>query len=561
MLQDIDPQHLASTARYAKLSRLEAYLAGTQYDNLPDWHDERNDTPLRERRPCVIYPLPKAATNQAVRFTIGEGKFPRLKIDQVDASDTFGEQFAISADESPLLTKAVEDIVIRSRLRSALRVMMRRGLSCGTGVVVLSVHMGRFHFEHPRAKDCVPTFECDSPELPVKSLVWTYAFDAVVKGVEGKPTTQRFQFRRDFTETEVIEYEDVPIEVGSRKPIEWREKSRTVHGLGFCPVVWTRNLPDECGSDIDGVAIYDGLLDELDALNFALSQRHMGIEVLGTPQPYETGVADDDGPAATGRTAAPVASDRRSPYSKPGERGSSSVAARKGGARYLWSYKGDGVKVGLVETTGQAFEVASAHVDDIRSRLLEAMDIILLDPTSVAGKGDMSAKALVLMYAPMLALVDELREWWWEHALQPILSMMLRAVAVLGDGMLVKGARQVSQLLQRRSIMVDGQLVWEPPTITPLWGDYFAPSAEDVFKTTQSAAMAHKAKLVSASTATRFVASMYGVADVEDELVAIMSEGDAVEGEEPDEQEPSVAEPQADEPSPDSQRQPGASGD
>lgn len=516
MLQDIDPQFLHCTERYKQLRQLERYLEGTQYEELTGWYDETSNAPLRERAPCVIYPLPKAAVNQAVRFAIGEGKFPRLKVEEVEAADALTPELVLSKDDADQLTSSIDDLVLRGRLKSMFRTTMRRGLSARTGVTILSVREGRFHFEHPHAKDCVATFKNDDPDSDVLSLVWSYQFDQVERGDDGKPVSQRYAFRRDYDEINVTEYEDAKVETG--KLIVWVVKNQRPHGLGYCPVDWTRNMPQECGSSLDGVSLYDGLLDELDALNYSLSKRHMGLEILGTPQPYETGVDDGDGPGATGRTAAPQPKDVRARgYSNPSADARRSVAARRSGAQYVWSYSGEGVKVGLVETTGKAFEVTSAHVNDIRSRLLEAMDVILLDPTTVAGKGDMSAKALSLMYAPLLALVDELREWWWEQSLNNILSMMLRAVAALGEGILVKGAKRLVEILKRRTIKVDGVDVWIPPTITPLWGEYFAPSAEEVKTNVDTATAAADGGLVSKSTAARFVANHFAVADIEAE--------------------------------------------
>lgn len=523
MLQDIDPQFLSETERYRRLARLERYFAGTQYDDRPDWYSTKDDVPARERRPCVIYPLPRAAVNQAVRFAIGEGKFPRLTVDEVDADDAFAPEFALSDEQAKELTEALENIARRSNLRSECRTMMRRGLSTGTAVVALSVREGRFEFEHPSAKDCIPTFVNGDPDGKVESLIWSYQYDEIERGDDGHPVCKRYAFRRDYDAVSVTEYAPAPIEVG--KKIEWTVTESKPHGLGFCPIVWCRNLPDECGSAIDGAAIFDGLLDEIDALNFALSKRHQGIEVLGTPQPYEIGVQDGDGPGMAGRTAAPQPKDSRAPtYSSGAQRAARTRAARKTGPDQLWSYQGIDVELGLVETTGKAFEVASAHVNDIRARLLEAMDVILLDPTTVAGKGDMSAKALALMYAPMLALVDELREWWWEHALRPLLDMMLQAVSVLGPSVLVKGAAKLAATLKKRTVVIDGAEHWEPPTIEPLWGEYFAPSAEEITQAVTAATAAKTGGLIAAETASRFVANFFGVTEIEPELEAVEEE-------------------------------------
>lgn len=524
-IQDVDPQYYCDTQRYAELARLAAYFDGSQYDLRPDLRDWTDDSvPMRDRRPTIVYPLPKAAVNQVVSFAVGEGKFPALKAEIEEEPPH--PSLAMSEDDAEAITASIADLVQTSRLASTVRDLMRRGCSARSACAIVSLREGLFSFELPHAKDCIPTFRNGDPSRGVDRLVWAYQFEDVEADEKGKPRSVRRFFRRDIDGESIVDYE--PAEVRTGQPVEWRVSSVAPHGFGECPVVWTRNLSSGCDS-IDGVSIYDGLLDEVDALNRSLSQRHHGLEILGVPQPYETGVADGDGPRPAGRSAIAKPQDKRAPsaedfgYRSPKPATSS---ARKAGAAYMWSYGGEGVGLGLLETTGKAFEVASAHVADIRSRLLEAMNVILLDPTEVAGKGDMSAKALSLMYAPMLALVDEMREHWWAHCVRPLVEMMLRIAALLGPGaVLMRGGDKAQSILSRRNVvLVDGESRWFPPRITPLWGEYFGPSAEESKATVEAAAQAKEKGLVSAATATRYVANLFGVANVDEEVEAIEEE-------------------------------------
>lgn len=518
MLQDVDPQYLCETPRYREMARLESYFDGSQYDcnpKLKPWTDD--SVPMRERRPDIVYPLPKAAVNQAVRFALGDGKFPKLRVEQSETEDEFAPELAVTLEESKALTKSIDDMASKSCLASATRTAMRRGLSARTACLTLSIRNGRFRFEHPSAKDCIPYFADGDPLSPVTGMTVVKQYDDIEADRQGRPQHKRKFFRRDYTDTHIIEFQ--PAEVFPGKRIDWIERERIAHDLGECPVIWVPNMAFAGCEGIDGVSLFDGLLDEFDALNRALSQRHHALEILGVPQPWESGVKKGEEPGAVGRTAAPAPTEKRAPsgYSSPSE---VQDGARKAGARHIWTYRGENAKAGLIETTGKAFEVVSRHIDDIRSRLLEAMDVILLDPTAVAGKGDMSAKALALMYAPMLALVDELREWWWEHCIRPAIEMMLRIVERRGSrGIHVKGARALESALQRRSVAVeDGTRIFVPPAISPLWGAYFAQSAEEAKSETDTASAAKKAGLITQKTATSYVASTFGIADVDAEL-------------------------------------------
>jgi len=170
-----------------------------------------------------------------------------------------------------------------------------------------------------------------------------------------------------------------------------------------------------------------------------------------------------------------------------------------------------------METTGKAFEVASKHVLDVRSRLLEAMDVVLMDSSEIAGKGELSAKALAMMYAPLLALVDELRDCWWATGLARILSMLLRITAKLGGrGILVPNARTVAAICQRFLVETEDEVtkatitLWAPPKMLPSWGAYFSPTNAEIGELVDATVKARDGRLVSDATARRNVAPYFG---------------------------------------------------
>ncbi len=532
----IRPEFNHETQRYKRLSRLQAYFDGTQYKGRPDFFtgigpgSNGKPVPLRERAPCVIYPLPKAAVNQATRFTFGESRFPTIKVTAVESGDAIAPTLALSEDDAEALTKGISALVEQACLRAGMRTLERRGLSSCTAVAVLAVRDGKFTVDMPHAKDCIPTFREGTSE--VVEMTICYQFDKLVPEPRtGMPQYQRHYYRRDITATDWISYEDAPVKAPG-VPIDWIEASRRPHGLGFCPVVWIRNLPESYDADPDGCSLYEGLEDELDALNFALSQRHRGITYFGTPQGYETGVEEDDGPEATGRVAGSVVpmqdeSGALTGFRRPAE---DETPARKMAPNEWWRYRKDTARLGLIETSGKAFEVASAHVLDIRSRILEAIDVVLVDASTIAGKGDISAKLMTYLYAPLLGLVDELRECWWTSGLAAILGMMLRMVAALGGkGIYLPGAPKLATILGRFLVQdaddVTGAAVtrWLPPTMTPTWGEYFSPSNTEI-KLAVDTALEAAGTLVSKETATRYVAPYFGVSDITAEAEEVDAE-------------------------------------
>lgn len=516
------PERLADMPRARSISRLEAYFRGNQYDGRPDWFEgldaSGEPVPLRERKPCIIYDLPKAAVNQAVRFSVGEGRFPQIAVDVVEPDEAVAEGLAVSKDDADAMTKLIDELVSNVGLRPATRTAMRTGLSQKTAVDILSVRRGKFAIEKPRPQDCYAKFVDDDPTADVERLVWCYRFMKLVEK-EGALIEEPFLFRRDVTATEYVTYKDAHVEVGKRP--EWTVSSATPHGFGFCPVLWTRNQPETHCNDIDGVSMYGDQLDEFDALNFSLSQRHRGVHYFGTPQAYETNVGTDETPAAAGRTAR---GKREEDPIQGGAFGVTPKKARKAAPDQIWSYQGE-AELGVLETSGKAFEVATKHVLDIRARVLESLNVVLMDPET-AMKQDLAGVALERLFSPMLAMVDELREYWWEHYIIKAISMMLRIIAVTGGkGLLIPGAKKLAGKLARFELKHERGTVWCPPKMTPAWGDYFSPGPDDILKGVDAAEKAKTAGFITGHTGTRYVSPYFGVEDPEAEAEEAEEEG------------------------------------
>lgn len=510
------PHLLPTSARYREIDRLIAYFESRQYESRPDWWSgetsEGRVVPLRERAPCVVYPLPRAAVQQLVRFTIGTGKWPTLNV----------EDDRVEGDARTDLSQNISRLVDCVGIRPAMRVLMSRALAARTSVAALGWRNGKLRIDLPEARDCIPTFENDDANDAVVALTWVYQYEREVEE-DGRLATKKFWFRRDFDTVQVTDFE--PVEVHVAEEPAWTVSKETKHGLGFCPVLWMRNMPDAQDGAVDGVSIYEDQLEEFDALNFTLSQRHRGIHYFGTPQPFETGVAADDGPEAEGRRAQPAPgptgfSGKDAPF------GPSMQAARRMAPDYMWSYRNERAAVALMETTGKAFDVASKHVEDVRARILEAIGVVLVNAnTLMTGNGakEMSGRFLQLAYAPMLNHVDELREaCWWPH-IWSLISMAMRMVAQAKPSEATFSLPKFDEMQAQFSAFVVGS-EWVPPTVTPLWGDAFDLTPEEVGSHVKAATDAHTAKLVSHETAARYVASSFGVSDVERELEAIEDE-------------------------------------
>lgn len=525
------PELLKETGRYRQIAALEKLFNGKQYEGRPNWWTgkrgptDSSEAPLRDRKPCVVYKLPKAAVQQVVRFLFGDKRFPKISAET--SEDTESGYPVLSDDEAATLDDWISSLIEHGNLQPNIRAIATKAIACRTAVVILEVDQGNFRVTLPSPQDCAAKFENDDPTRPVEKLLWCYEFDKEVEDDAGKPCTKRHMFRREYDAQNVYLYDDVELKIDGT--VEWGAPRTERHGLSFCPVLWIRNEAEYCHG-VDGNSILDDLADEFEALDMALSKRHQGVIVLGAPQLVETGEEFEAAPDATGKTAGPGAeyTDR---HTKHGQVQRSS--ARRTGPEYVWRYEGKAISVELLETSGKAFEVGTKHVDDIRSRILEAMGVVLTSMADTISRvsvgAEMSARFLALAHAPLIALVQEYRHTWWPHGLRPVLSMMMRMTVELsasGSVFMLPGTASALPVLQK--FVVDGQ--WVTPRMTPHWGKFFEPSASELKQGVDAAVAGRDGRVISSETAVEYAAHDFGVDSVEAEIEEI--EADQAEAEE-----------------------------
>jgi hypothetical protein len=527
-------KRLGGTKRFWEIDKLERYYLGTQHDGKPSWwHD---DVPARERQPCIISGLPKAAVEQAVRFTLGEGKFPRFQFTVSEQPRKIGGiTLGLSKEEATKLDELWKEVANQCHLKLVAREMLRRGLSMRTACGTYSLRDGELSIEIFNPKHCKAEW-VDDRKKELASLECRYIFPKEEQRPDGTTEEVWYWYRRVIDAESDIVYHEVRVEDGE-EPVWSRDDSRSVdHATGFCPAFWFPNLPRMDLGDEDGCALVDGLEDEIDAIDYTLSIRHTGAFVYGSPQAWQTGVIQQRGPSADGRTAEVVDVFRtidggEVKYKVTGGGG----AARKRSAFSVWSFEDIETKLGLLESNGGAAKMATEHVHDLRARLLESIQVVLVDPAEIAGHGDMSAKLLELLYAPLLALVDDLRECWGKH-LESLQSGLLRFLLAHGernaDEVFVPGLADCVPILKRFSVeKQSGGKRWLTPPCSLLWGDYFSPSNQDIKDAVVIAKSARGEKaggdgsgadaagdpLITRKTAMRFVAPYFGVDDLDAE--------------------------------------------
>lgn len=518
--------------RHAKLDRLERYVLGTQYEGRPDFLAPEVDSPLLERAPNIVYPAVAAAIRQHSDFALGEGRFPTLSTGQAEDESGLDDDLGLSEPDSKTLDAFLSHLCEHLRLSDVCQDALDSAESVGSVAAVLCARMGRLEVETIDAKDATPVFCADGRSLLAIDI--SYPFVDVTKTPNGKRKARVLIYRRVVDATSDTVYIPAEVESESVDPVWKADPAQTVeHGLGFCPAVWYAFKRKGLSiADYDGHAIHEHIMDELDALNFGLSQRGRAALYSGDPQMYETGVRPGEDPAPLGRSAVPVsdgmggidATYRFNTSERPRN-------ARRKGAGTVWTYESEESKVGLLVLPGDALKAIDQHCADLEEKISIVLGHTKASPEQV--RGAVSGKALGFLFSATTSFCDRVRSDLWAGFMAPLLSLALRMVAALPTGSLyIVGARNVQGLLRgfMRSVTGMDEPVWFGPRITPTWGAYFTPTSMDELETVRTVAEARRENLIPIGTALEKLRSVFRL----DNVAAIVDALDAEKASAPD---------------------------
>ncbi len=483
---------LCSSKRFRYLDRLDSYLSGTQYDHLSyDWDGHRTGyageadiapgwyVPLKRRKPSYTLSLGKLIVNRLTAMLLGEERFPEICV----PGDPDAEDY-------------VRAIVEESKIRTRLQEARDKGGACGTACMSFAFVEGRPRVQVHRAKHMHVLEWRDRyehrPAVALKSYVYTRTI-----WVGGRSRQVDVYYARLWTETSETLWDPIPHEQAITGEWVTRVPSHTVrHDYGECPVYWAQNLPD-C-DEIDGVSDYACLTDDFDSLDRLASATNKGA------------IANVD----------PTLVVHTDPSSNNG-------AVRKGSDNAIFCERG----AEYLELTGTSIKTASELVAGGTQQCLDVASVVRGDPEKISGASK-SAAAMRILYQPMIAQCDKLRAQYGGELLVPLLRGMLRAAKRIsgapGEVVVTEDGRR----LQAQSVLVlparaDGS-ERNPGTAERVelkWPTYFRPSLQD---TNQAVDAAQKAKgsLVSDETATRFIAPLFGVSDIANEVEQLKSDAE-----------------------------------
>lgn len=496
-----DLDKIARIADPARLVRLDAYerlYKGLAYEGRPSFWD--STVPLQERAPCVTSGLPEAAGKRLVSLLFGSRQFPQIHV-------------GLGAKNKPvndLIAKVVEASALPIRMRAAVE----QGLSLGTWMLVVGVRDGLPCLQIVSAKYATPELDASGRVLSV-DVRYRYT-----RTVEGKPCV--LWFRRVIDAQRDVVYQPIAAREDGREPTWIEDSERTVtHGLGFCPVLWHRHNPDPSDTDdLDGVPLFAGMEGELEALDFALSQRHRNGRYNGEPQIVVNGAEPEDLGADRGRGArvpGPGPSTANGGASQAFSWFNSFLGSRQnaGGAKKapgtVWYFGNPSASATMLESSGAGARVLGEDAEGLRRAVLEARQIVIASPEQVGANA--SAALMEALHAPMIDHADTLR-LEYGPALIEVVKMMLLVCAhyhrSAPGSVLIEGVELLASLDVKRL------------AIALTWGRYYEPTIADIAQGIGAASIAAGGRdVLSHRSAVRFVASFLDVEDVDAELAAI----------------------------------------
>lgn len=438
--------------------------------------------PLKFRRPQSPYRLARVIVNSFTSLLFGVGRWPTLRVH----GDADTEDF-------------VRQLVKEAKLRTLMIRARNIGGSVGTvglswrffeGKPKVRVHNGKHLMVHSWVdrEECIPEHV---------SEIYTYSRE------EWDPTKRVFVkkwfwWRYDWTPMADVAFLECPFD--TQQEPEWvvDEERSVIHNDGKCHFVWIQNLPeDDDDSGPDGQPDYAELYENFEALDTLKS-----VVVRGATLNLDPTVVLRVDPDIISRTGIRKGSDQ------------SLVVGTNGDARYM-------------ELGGQSITAGSELFMKMRSATLEVAQCVVPDPDQV-GAGGTSSVALKVIYEPMLAKAEVLREQYGEGIRRLVEQMLEFARKVMvaapepetvvdpDTGIETTYEVQAVLALEPRIRMVDaedpetGQLVEQPveeprlPGIGGMveldWGDYFQPTADDMLKRTQQIQLAVAGKIMSQQT-------------------------------------------------------------
>ena len=505
------------TARQRRLQRLEAIWRGIQYDGRPyDWdgrarnegdvtgglpqipgaskapqHTYAVDAARIDRVPCFQSKLGGLIVTRFSELIFGAGRCPAVAVE--------GDK-----ESTAWLGAAVEQASLWAR---ALKARDYGGAE-GTAVLLVRLRDGEFRVD-PLNPRCCTVLEWEDRSEYVPAVVEEcYPFVDEEPDADGVRRDKVFWYRRvvdakadriwrrvrGVTDARDVSAMQLPPFPESGEDVEVVE-----HGLGFCPVVWVQN--EDVDDEVDGRGDFEGQEENLQALDYLLSEGAASILANLDATLVTKGVAKDD------------------------------VGVVRTGRNNVMALPKDSNSASFLEVSGGSIEAGTKKGDELRRAILDACQVVLLDPKDVPGMGQ-GAESMAALFRPMLSRCGKLRQQYGK-GVQRVCEIMLEMGRAehLDVQLPVKVTEQpapvdeeTGEVGEKPEPEVEEHALGEGERVVLTWPAYFEPTADDRQKATATAGTGVTQGVLSVETAVAALAPFWGVDDPQKEVARIKAE-------------------------------------
>lgn len=479
--------------RFRQIERYEAHYKGTQYSHqTSDWWGQNADVnetispqvmvpygfeqpmiglDVRHRRPTAPLQLTRAVVDRFTGLLFSDTRKPDIQVEGDEDTESF-------------LSAVMQAGHFWAEIRKARTI----GGSCGSVLLTAGLRNGEFCFETHRPQYCTILWK-DKRRLIPEAVLKMYKHVKYEDVIDEKTRERKgirevvWLYRRIITEFEDVVFKEIRLDDALRE-LTWEEESAVKHDLGFFPGVWVQNIPvtDSHDGDPDCQLGYQ----KLDTIDRIVSQINQGV-LLNLDPTLVLG------------------------YDPKTVRPGTSVSKGSDNALHV----GVDGKASYLEISGTGIEAGIKTVNLLRQAFLDLVRCVMIDPATISGSAQ-SAKAIELIYAPMLEKADDLRAQWGDLCVVPILRIvekMVRKISESSNGEIVYKFILPPKVVEGP----DGKPTYEDQKlgqggyIQCKWGQYFSPTEQDDKQRIDNAVAAKAGGLIDHLGAIKHTAAVFGV--------------------------------------------------
>ncbi len=440
-------------ARVAQLRFLTKVRDGKLYDHIPyAFSEERNGNgeyiPLSKRRPSVRTGICRVVVEDAVSLLFGEGRFPMVEAPTQE------------------LRTVIKKLIVEARLGEVMNAAAIHG-SVGSVAVLMRILSNRAFFEMLDTTYLTPSWSLAAPDSLDRVIELRKVTAAQLRAAGYVVQDGEYWFQRVWDVDAETWYFPISIVDYANGIAPRPDPTRTVvHGLGFVPMVWIKNLPSQ--DKFDGPCTFEAAISTVIEMDYQLSQAGRGLK---------------------------YASDPTLLIKEPAIAGEGSIVRSAGNALVV-SEKGDAK---LLEINGTAAAAVVEYVHVLREVALESIHGNRTNVDKL--NGAQSGRALELMNQGLLWLADRLRITYGQNGLLPLIRMVCLASNKVG---ITVGGEPVGRL------QADG--------LSLKWARFSPPNYAEKLQEAQAYRTLRDGGLLSQETAIGKIAADNDIEDLSEEI-------------------------------------------